>query len=95
MYNFPLILSPKFVNTILFLSGWILIAAVMGLFAILVALFPKELPDSAVRKILSNQDKDEKTKKEEEDASNVSWHGEFKLRRRSVNIRHSSKLEIE
>uniref|UniRef100_A0A8D8QN49 Solute carrier organic anion transporter family member n=2 Tax=Cacopsylla melanoneura TaxID=428564 RepID=A0A8D8QN49_9HEMI len=54
--------------------GWIIIGSIMTLFSFLVALFPKELPNSAVRKILSDQSKDEATKKQErEDKDQPSW----------------------
>lgn len=50
----------------------------MGLFSFLVALFPKELPERAVRRMLEDESKDEMTKKKEkeaEEAHKTSWKG--------------------
>lgn len=60
---------------LLFISGWVIVAVIMAFFSFMIALFPKELPDRAVRKLLEDQTKDEVTKKKEEVEAQISWKG--------------------
>ncbi|XP_026686473.1 solute carrier organic anion transporter family member 4C1-like isoform X1 [Diaphorina citri] len=53
--------------------GWVIVAVIMAFFSFMIALFPKELPDRAVRKLLEDQTKDEVTKKKEEVEAQISW----------------------